>query len=397
MQHVKTVKLGEIFDFVRNGISIQQDTQASGYPITRIETISEGRIDITKVGFANILDLKSYQNYLLQEGDILLSHINSMKHLGKTAIYEGNPEILIHGMNLLCLRPNVNVLLPKFALHYLKSEDFLRQIPNIANQSVNQASVSTSSLKKLTFPLPDLDTQRHIAAVLNRADALRQKDRQLLAYYEALPQAVFLEMFGDPVRNEKGWERGTIRDLLTEAKYGTSKPAEANGTYPYLRMNNITYSGQWNLTDLKYINLDESEKVKYLAQKGDLLFNRTNSRELVGKTAVYKFDYPMAVAGYLVKARTNARAVPEYIAAYLNSKNGKGVLQNMCKSIIGMANINAQELQNISILIPPAELQSQYARVVQEIEGHIQKMNHQLATSEVLFQSLLYGYFGKNS
>ncbi len=94
---------------------------------------------------------------------------------------------------------------------------------------------------------------------------------------------------------------------------------------------------------------------------------------------------------------TNARAVPEYIAAYLNSKNSKGVLQNMCKSIIGMANINAQELQNISIQIPPVKLQCQYAEVVQEIEEHIQKMNYQPATSEALFQSLLHENFGKNS
>lgn len=385
MQHVETVKLGEICEKIISG----------GTPSTERADFWNG--DIPWITSADIQDFftatpkktitaKAGANILPAGNIIIVTRVG----LGKLLVTDRDLAFSQDSQGLY-LKPGMS---NRYLAYALGRE--VQKFKTIGRGATIKG-VTRDDLVNLEIPLPDLDTQRHIAAVLDRADALRQKDRQLLAYYEALPQAVFLEMFGDPVRNEKGWERGTIRDLVKEAKYGTSKPAEANGTYPYLRMNNITYSGQWNLTDLKYINLDDSEEVKYLAQKGDLLFNRTNSRELVGKTAVYKFDYPMAIAGYLVKARTNTRAVPEYISAYLNSKNGKGVLQNMCKSIIGMANINAQELQNISILIPPVELQSQYAEVVQEIEEHIQKINQQLGTSEALFQSLLHGYFGGNS
>jgi type I restriction enzyme S subunit len=84
------------------------------------------------------------------------------------------------------------------------------------------------------------------------------------------------------VKNEKGWEVGSIRDLAHEVKYGTSKPAEDNGLIPYLRMNNLSYSGNWDITNLKYINLEDDEYDKYVVKKGDLIFNRTNSKELVG-------------------------------------------------------------------------------------------------------------------
>ena len=82
------VKLNEVFEFIRNGASIKQFDTKEGYPITRIETIANGYVDLNKMGYANIMDLNKYEDYLLQNGDILMSHINSEKHLGKVAIYE---------------------------------------------------------------------------------------------------------------------------------------------------------------------------------------------------------------------------------------------------------------------------------------------------------------------
>ena len=88
-------------------------------------------------------------------------------------------------------------------------------------------------------------------------------------------------------------------------------------------MNNITYEGSWNLSDLKYVDIPPKDLPKYLAKKGDILFNRTNSKELVGKTAIFREDTPMVYAGYLIRARTNELAHPDYIAGYLNSPHGK--------------------------------------------------------------------------
>ena len=120
----------------------------------------------------------------------------------------------------------------------------------------------------------------------------------------------------------------------------------------------------------------------------DLLFNRTNSKELVVKTAVYDFNEAMAFAGYLVRSRVNERADPYYIAAYLNSDHGKATLMGMCKNIVGMANINAQEMQNIPIAHPPVEIQQNFRQIVEGVKRS--KVLHQagIERADNLFGSL---------
>lgn len=251
-----------------------------------------------------------------------------------------------------------------------------------------QPQITRTTLEKVKILLPPLAEQKRIAEVLDCADALREKRRRALQKLDTLLQSVFLEMFGDPVKNPKGWERATIRDLVSSVNYGTSEKAGQDGEFQILRMNNITFQGGWNFSDLKYIDLSENDQKKYLVKKGDILFNRTNSKELVGKTAVYREDYEMAFAGYLIRIRTNAENNPEYISAFLNSRYGKMILNNMCKNIIGMANINAQELQDIPILKPPIELQNRFASIIAEVERIKAKLKNNLEKNENLFQSL---------
>jgi type I restriction enzyme S subunit len=165
------------------------------------------------------------------------------------------------------------------------------------------------------------------------------------------------------------------------------------GKYPYLRMGNITYQGYMDFSNLKYIDLSDKDKQKYLVTKGDLLFNRTNSKELVGKTGLYNDDADMAIAGYLIRVRVNKRANPYFIWGYLNSKHGKLILNNMCKNIVGMANINAQELQDIKVLLPPITLQNQFAERIQAIEQQKKQAQAGLQKSADLFNCLLQKAF----
>lgn len=225
-------------------------------------------------------------------------------------------------------------------------------------------SIRISDIGNIELTLPNKEYQKKIVNILDHSRDLINKRKAQIEALDQLTQSVFLEMFGDPKANPKNFPVGTIKDLSIKTQYGTSKKAdEKKGRYPILRMNNITYNGGWDLSSLKYIDLDEKEKEKYLVNKGELLFNRTNSKELVGKTAVFRKDEPMAYAGYLVKLTCNERANGEFISAYLNSKYGKAILFSMAKNIVGMANINAKELQNITIYIPPKDLQDKFADI----------------------------------
>ena len=132
--------------FIRNGANIKNSKDKSGIPITRIETISDNVIDENKYGYADIFDNK-YEDYYLKKNDILMSHINSLKHLGKTAFCEEDKKV-IHGMNLLCIRSN-NKINPKYLNYYFKSDDFYKKLMKISKQSVNQSSFAISDLKKI--------------------------------------------------------------------------------------------------------------------------------------------------------------------------------------------------------------------------------------------------------
>ena len=253
--------------------------------------------------------------------------------------------------------------------------------------------VSKTIVSRIEIPLPPLAEQRRIAEVLDKAEALRAKRRAALAQLESLTQSLFLDLFGDPVANPKGFEIGRIRDLLDSASYGTSEKSGPHGEYAVLRMNNITRSGEMNFTDLKFMDLNESLHERYLVRTGDVLFNRTNSAELVGKTGIIRVSKPMAYAGYLIRLRVNADNDAEFLWGFLNSKYSKLMLRGMCKSIIGMANINATEIQAMKIPLPPLDLQREFARRITAVEKLKTAQRAALAELDALFASLQHRAF----
>ena len=215
-----------------------------------------------------------------------------------------------------------------------------------------------------------LQKQAEVARTLDIVAGVISKRQQQLSTLDNLIKARFVEMFGTYPSNEKGWPIGTIRDLVTEVRYGSSRKAAEgdSGKYPYLRMNNITYSGELDLSDTKTIDIPADELDKCTVRRGDLLFNRTNSKELVGKTCVYNRDEQMVLAGFVVRVRLNEKALPEFVSAFMNTSFSKQMLLGMCKAAIGQANINAQELQNIGIYIPPIKLQREFVSFKEQID-----------------------------
>ena len=210
------------------------------------------------------------------------------------------------------------------------------------------------------FNLHDKTEQREIVSTLKRIETIISNRQEQLAKLDELIKARFVEMFGTYPDNPFGWNTGKIQDVVSDVRYGSSRPAVEGGKYPYLRMNNITYAGELDLTDTKRIDVPDSELDKCTVQRGDVLFNRTNSKELVGKTCVYNRDDMMVLAGFVIRVRVNERILPEFLVAFLNTDFSKQMLLGMCKTAIGQANINAKEMQNIGLYIPPIALQEQF-------------------------------------
>ena len=185
-----------------------------------------------------------------------------------------------------------------------------------------------------------------------------------------------------------------IGDIVTEVKYGTSKPAVDGGKYPYLRMNNLTYDGHLDLTDLKRIDILDNEIEKCIVRKGDVLFNRTNSIELVGKTCVFDEDEDMVIAGYIIRVRLKPVLLPIVLSNFMNTDALKKKLRNMAKGAVNQANINAQELQAINIYLPPIALQKQFATFVEVTDKSKLAVKQVLEKAETLKKALMQKYFG---
>ncbi|MCU7964626.1 restriction endonuclease subunit S [Shewanella sp. SW32] len=368
------VKLGELFKVTSGGTPSRQKSEY--YDGGEIHWVKTGDLHNKYVEsateFITQAGLKGSSTRLYPKGTVLVAMYGAT--IGACSIL--NVEACT---NQACAAfvPNKNVDIDflYYLLKYCKP-DFVK-----AGSGGAQPNISSTFLKDYKIPFPPLAEQKRIAAILDKADAIRRKRKQAIQLADDFLRAVFLDMFGDPVTNPKGFPIGTIRDFVDTANYGSSgKASETEGEFPILRMGNITYEGGWNFSSLKYIDLSDKDKPKYLAQKGDLLFNRTNSKELVGKTAVFEEDIPMAIAGYLVRVRPNQLGNNYYLSGYLNSAHGKKTLVGMCKSIVGMANINAQELQNIEIMLPPKKLQDDFESIVKITNQKLKSFN----ASEVL-------------
>ena len=243
--------------------------------------------------------------------------------------------------------------------------------------------------KNEKFNLDSLDKQAEIIEILGKAESIILKRRKELAELDNLIKARFVEMFGIYPANQMGWETGKIRDTVADVRYGSSRPAVDGGKYPYLRMNNITYGGELDLSDVKRIDVPENELDKCTVRRGDVLFNRTNSKELVGKTCVYDRDEMMVLAGFVIRVRVNNRVLPEFLSAFLNTDFSKKTLSEMCKAAIGQANINAQEMQNIGLYLPPLELQRQFVQFKKQIDKS--KVVESIHRMNVLFNITLNG------
>lgn len=281
---------------------------------------------------------------------------------------------------------------PYFLAHFLRSPIFLT-FATMLVAGAKMPRMVMSEFWNYELNLPSLEEQKRIAAILDQADALRTTQRETLAQLDSLAQAIFVEMFGDPATNSKNWPIKKIGDLLTSASYGTSEKSNETGEFPVLRMNNLTRTGEIDLTDLKYMDMPIADHERYLVKVGDVLFNRTNSADLVGKTAIFRHDMPMAYAGYLIRLRVNAENDPEYLAFFLNTQYSKRMLRAMCKSIIGMANINATEIQAMKTPKPPLDLQQKFAERIRFIEQQKAVQRQQISELNTLFTSLQHRAF----
>lgn len=289
-------------------------------------------------------------------------------------------------------------LLPEYLLLFLKSAVGLKTI-NSKTLGTVRFQLKFDYLKNIDLRIPNIQEQRRIIATLEEIDDLRRKQRKAIELTRQMIPALFYEMFGDPTKNNMNWDLISLQKAIVSIAYGCSKKAsEEPSGLPMIRMNNVTYEGDLELGDLKYVNLNETEIQKFSLKKGDVLFNRTNSRELVGKTAVWDEDISAIFASYFIRLQLDQAVLSSfYFSIYMNLPLMKHYLKRLARGAVGQANINAKELSSIQVMVPPIELQRKFTLKTQECLSLLAEQERALEKLDALFETTLNQFFCQNT
>ena len=367
---MKIYKLKDISEFIRNGVTIKQDISSKeGIPITRIETISKGTIDFNKLGYANISKIEKYKEWLLKKGDILISHINSEKHLGKSAIYLDNNYDIIHGMNLLCIRVIDKKVFPEYLQLFFKTNQYKKQIKKITKKSVNQASFSVNDFKEILITVPDLNIQEKIIKKIKVLEKILENNKLKLAYLSELTKSLFTKY-----SDSKIVKSFYIKDISSELFAGGDKPNDYSET-----------------TSKEYIYPVYSNGEK---KEGLLCFSKTfkvdkealtiSARGTIGFTVIRKACFtPVVRLITLIPNKNNNIIYLKYAIEELNLKKlGSGVAQ-----------LTIPVFSKYKLNLPPIELQNKFAERVEKIEKLKFEIEKSIEEAQKLYNSLISKYF----
>lgn len=333
-----------------------------GVPVIRGTNLGGDTGQFVDDGFVYVTDQKAValEKNLARPGDLVFTQRGTLGQVAIIPTAARHPRYVV-SQSQMKISVDTTRADAAFVWHYFRSPDAQRQLLR-QTLATGVPHINLGILRRLTLPLPPLPEQRRIAALLDKADAIRRKRQQALRLADDLLRSAFLDVFGDPREDGRRWPTVTIRDIVTNAQYGTSVKANAEGRgVPVVRMNNLSYEGLLDLTDVKRCELGPVEDSKLRLKEGDILFNRTNSPELVGKTAVWDAPGHFVFAGYLIRVRLRPEvATPRYLWGLLNSAWGKRRLLVKAKASNNMSNISATELLATPIPLPPIELQARF-------------------------------------
>ncbi|MFZ4772682.1 MAG: restriction endonuclease subunit S [Chlamydiia bacterium] len=425
-----TCLLEDLITRMSNGANVQQYDEKFGYPITRIETIWNESIDLTRIKFIKENDVDFVEKYRLEPGDILFSHINSDSHLGKTAVFKNQTNTLIHGMNLLLIRPSKKVL-SEFLNYQFK---FLRNsgaFVDIAQRAVNQSSINQKKLKSLIFLLPPLNEQKRIVAKVEELfseldmglENLKKAQELLKVYRQALLKNAFEGKLTEewrkmnlrsasskpkPLTHQKHeittlpsipleWEYASLGQFIKCIEAGKSFKCEEREPTSHevgvAKVSAVTW-GEYNESESKTCNDPTKINSKLYVNEGDFLFSRANTIDLVGACVIVKqVKKNIMLSDKTLRIKFNI-SDPTYILWYLRSITGRNeIMKRSTGNQDSMRNIGQERIRSILLPLCSEDEQLEIIRILNEkllgIEDLERKINNELQRSQSLRQSIL--------
>lgn len=366
--------IGSVCELINGRAFKPSDWSDDGVPIVRIQNLNDPDKPF------NFFAGPVRDRFLVDSGDILLSWSGTPGTSFGCFVWDRGKAIL----NQHIFRVNVDAsrVDRDFFVHAVNSK--LEEMIALAHGGVGLRHITKGKLESIELPLPNLAEQRRIVGIVGRCMDRIEELRRLRASAVSEARVIESAMFHDFVMDEaekNNWPTVSLGEICLSSKYGTSAKASPDAVgCPVLRMGNIV-DGHLDFSDLKYVLLPEAERAKYLLQRGDILINRTNSLELVGKAATFNHDEGEWIyASYLVRIRVaSSRAVPEYVTAVINSRIGREFVLRTARRAIGMVNINAKEMEKFPIPLPPVSIQTAFVERLAEVRVAAEEIRSCLA------------------
>ena len=346
---------------ISSGLSLTQTNGSNGFRVTRIETIADGTVDINRVG--RVTTDQDISSYRLSIGDILVSNINSMSHIGKSVLIDRYYD-LYHGMNLLRIEALSDVIYSRFLYYWLNTEIVRASIRSRANKAVNQASINQTELGNTVVLLPLLAEQQTIADCLGALDDLIAAEGRKLEALRQHKQGLMQQLFPQPgetrprlrfpeFEDAPDWEEVALGTLLDRPPdYGVNAAAVpfSKSLPTYIRITDINDDGQFASRARVSVDIDATDE-QYL-EDGDIVLARTGAS--VGKSYRYREeDGRLVYAGFLIRVRPNLeRLSSQFLAAYLSTWSYWDWVR-FTSERSGQPGINATEYASIPLPLPP--------------------------------------------
>lgn len=363
----------------------------AGVKLLNVGNINNGAINLssTKTHLAEEEAYGKYSHFLVDDGDLLIacSGIIVENFHNKIALASSEHLPLCLNTSTMRFKPlnkdNIDIL---FFKYYLQSENFKSQLVKLITGSA-QLNFGPSHIRKIKLPLPSLSQQQKIANILDAADAIRQNDKALIAKYDELTQALFLEMFGDPVSNPKGWEKVETIKYCDSIVPGRDKPKSFTGSTPWVTTNDLNHLGKTS-SSKSNIGLTDNE---ILQVKAKIIPEGSVIMTCVGDLGIVTVNTSKMVVNQQLHAFICGPKLNNEFLMYSISFQ-KPYMYKMSSSTT-VPYMNKTVCNNTPTIVPPIELQNQFAERVAVIEEQKAIAQKQLEKSEELFNSLLQKAF----
>ncbi|WP_052696245.1 restriction endonuclease subunit S [Palaeococcus ferrophilus] len=368
------VRLGDLgkFGYGYTASAIENNT---GVKFLRITDIDEtGNINWEEVPFCEI-SKKELEKYRLRIGDLLFARIGATT--GK-ATYIDREINSVFASYLIRLKVKRTDVFPKFVFYFAQTPYYWANVKAEMGDKLRKG-INAKELSRILVPLPPLEEQKRIVAKLDevskRLEEAKRLAREAREEAENLVASALHEVFSRA--DKRGWEWVRLGEVAKDMKPGFARNKKhiSEDGVPHLRPNNIDV-GHLNLEKVVKVKLDEKINIKdYYLQKGDVLFNNTNSFELVGRAALVTEELPWGYSNHITRIRVKEEVIlPEWLTVSINYLWMQGYFRSVCTRWVGQAGVNMDTLKKTPIPLPPLEEQKRIVAYLDRISERAQKL-----------------------